>query len=83
MKNGVSRGCVFLIGAAMLTGCGGSQGSLPSTSGSPVPKGSRVLAIDAFYGTTLPANLQAAQSVGAQSVTQLVTWTMIETSPTM
>lgn len=71
---------ILFISLALLVGCGG-QSSVSSNSVHVVPKGSRILAMDALVGTNLEASLQAAQSARAQSVIQLVTWTMIETSP--
>lgn len=67
-------------------GCGTGTANSNSTSNSGsntqvVAKGTRVLAMDALDGSNLSASLTAAKSAGAQSVTQLVTWTMIETSP--
>ena len=79
MKKSIGTALSTIV-LALLVGCGGTTGS-SVTSSQVQPKGSRVLAVDAMYGTTLSANLQAASSVGAQSVTQLVTWPMIETSP--
>jgi hypothetical protein len=81
-RNRFLQSSVCLFALAMLLGCGGGSGaSSSSSSSSVVARGSRVLAIDALNGSNLPASLQAAQSAGGQSVTQLVTWTMIETSP--
>jgi hypothetical protein len=70
----------FFLLLILLAGCGSETSSFSNPT-NVVPKGLRTLGIDALAGTNLQRSLQAAQSVGAQSVTQLVTWTMIETGP--
>lgn len=74
----------LLTSATLIMGaCGGAGNSSSTPSGNITPKGTRTLALDAYSATSSDpsAGLAAAKAVGATSVTQLITWSMIEPSP--